>query len=110
MAAMLCARIKRKLAAQGNSNMSKSGMNLSGQKSPATPNARHISTNRHTPKLFMTIPMNECIVLNRDASLEGNYERHPLPETGIPIRAHLVHLPGARKTRSAIACSMRNGV
>lgn len=50
MAATLFARTARGLAAQGNINTSNSDMNLSGHKSPATPNARDNCTSRQMPK------------------------------------------------------------
>ena len=52
MAAMPLARIARQLAAQGNIRISNSGMNLSGQNSPASPNVRPNWTIKHRPKII----------------------------------------------------------
>lgn len=58
MAVMPLARIARQLAVHGNIKISKSGMNLSGQHSPASPNARPSWTTMHSTKLFtVMIPM-----------------------------------------------------
>ncbi len=58
MAAMPLARIARLLAPQGNIRISKSGMNLSGQSSAASPKARLSWTAAHSPRVFMArIPM-----------------------------------------------------
>jgi len=60
MAAMPLARMARQLAAQGNIRISNSGMNLSGQNSPASPNVTPNWTIKHNPKLFtVMIPLQE---------------------------------------------------
>lgn len=84
MAPIPLARIARQLAAQGNIKISKSGMNLSGQNSAASPNARPNWTTRHSPKLFMAMISNGMpFLLERDGGIEGKLRRLPLPESGL---------------------------
>jgi len=52
IAASPLARTALELGAQGNIRISKSGMNLSGQNNPASPNPKPSCTTRHTPKVF----------------------------------------------------------
>src|ERR1700689_4228754 len=76
MAAMPLARIARQLTAQGNIKTSKSGMNLSGQNNPASPNARPSWTTKHSPKLFtVTNPMRGFLFIGREKGIEGKLRR-----------------------------------
>jgi hypothetical protein len=78
MAAMPLARIARLLAAQGNIRSSKSGMNLFGQSSAASPKARPSWTPAHSPKVFMaSIPMREFYPLEREGGIDGQLRRLP---------------------------------
>ncbi len=78
MAAMPLARIARLLAAQGNIRSSKSGMNLFGQSSAASPKARPSWTPTHSPKVFMaSIPMREFYPLEREGGIDGQLRRLP---------------------------------
>ena len=76
MAAMPLARIARLLAAQGNIRISKSGMNLAGQSSAASPKARLGWTAAHSPKVFMArIPMPGSYPLERGTGIEEQLRR-----------------------------------
>jgi hypothetical protein len=76
MAAMPLARIQRRLAAHGNIRMSKSGVNLSGHSSAASPKARPSWTPAHNPKVFMArIPMREFYPLEREKGIDGQLRR-----------------------------------
>ena len=67
MAAILFARIARQLAAHGNNKISNSGMNLSGQNNPASPNAKPSWTTKHSAKVFtVTFQCENSFSLERD--------------------------------------------
>jgi hypothetical protein len=73
---MPLARIARLLAAQGNIRISKSGMNLAGQSSAASPKARLNWTAAHSPKVFMArIPMMDSYPLERGTGIEEQLRR-----------------------------------
>lgn len=66
MAARPLARIARLVAAQGNIRISNSGMNLSGQKRPASPKAKPNSTMEQSAKVLTIIfPCENSFTLNR---------------------------------------------
>jgi hypothetical protein len=76
MAAMPLARIARLLAAQGNIRISKSGMNLFGQSSAASPKARPSWTPAHSSKVFTArIPIREFYPLEREKGIDGQLRR-----------------------------------
>jgi hypothetical protein len=76
MAAMPLARIQRRLAAHGNIRMSKSGVNLSGHSSAASPKARPNWTAVHNPKVFIArFPMREFYPLERKTGIDGQLRR-----------------------------------
>jgi hypothetical protein len=82
MAAMPLARIARQLAAQGNIKISKSGMNLSGQNNPASPNARPSWTTKHSPRLFtVPNPMREVFFIGTRQSHGGEVTKVTLPDS-----------------------------
>jgi hypothetical protein len=90
MAAMPLARIARQLAAQGNIRMSKSGMNLFGQRSAASPKARPSWTPAHNSKVFTArIPMREFYPLERGTGMEGQLRRFVFAESRHPSTAIL---------------------
>ena len=75
-AAMPLARIARLLAAQGNIRISKSGMNLFGQSSAASPKARPSWTPAYNPKVFMAgIPVRDFYPLKREEGMDGQLRR-----------------------------------
>src|SRR6202162_3419196 len=92
-AAMPLARIALRLAAQGNIRVSKSGMNLSGQNSPASPNARPSWTTKHSHRVVKVwIPMQEFLFIGTDSGIEGKLRRLRFPWRLFlgtkPIRPH----------------------
>jgi hypothetical protein len=71
MAAMPLARIQRQLAFHGNIRTSKSGLNLFGQSSVASPNVRPSWTPAHSTKAFtVSIPMRDSYPLESDRGIE----------------------------------------
>jgi hypothetical protein len=82
---MLLARIARRLSAHGNIKTSKSGMNLSGQNSPAIPNATASWTTKYSHKSFtVNIPMRQISFhWNVTEALRGSYEGYVLGD-GMP--------------------------
>jgi len=77
MATMPLRRIARWLAGQGNINRPNSGISLSGQTKPATPNTRFSCAIRQNRKLSIAaIPGEGVIPLKTGLGLERSYEGH----------------------------------
>jgi hypothetical protein len=71
MAAMPLARIQRPLAFHGNIRISKSGMNLFGQMSAASPNVRTSWTPAHSTKAFtVSISMRDSYSMESHRGIE----------------------------------------
>ena len=78
MATMPLRRIARWVAGQGNINRPKSGINLSGQIKPATPNTRFSCAIRQNSKLSMAaIPGEGMIPLKTSFGVERKLRRSP---------------------------------
>jgi hypothetical protein len=71
MAAMPLVRIQRQLAFHGNIRTSKSGMNLFGQSSVASPNVKTSWAPAHSTKVFtVSSPMRDSYPLESDRGIK----------------------------------------
>src|SRR6202043_3139379 len=67
----------------GNNKTSKSGLNFSGQKSPASPNAKQLWITRHNSKTFMVlVPRQACPCIETWLRFLGEITKVPHPRLG----------------------------